>query len=98
MFWINGKKVAGAIKSLVNARDLQLQYAKVLHETLFVPDLMYGSETILWKEKETSTIKAIQIDNLRGLVGIRRMNSILNTQIRELCRVKKCQLIIQAKL
>ena len=29
----NGKKVAGAIRSLVNARDLQLKCARVLHET-----------------------------------------------------------------
>ena len=33
------KRVAGAITSLVNARDLQLQYARILHETLFVPVL-----------------------------------------------------------
>ena len=36
-----------AIRSLVNARDLQLQCARVLHETLLVPVLMYGSETML---------------------------------------------------
>ena len=28
----SGRKVAGAIRSLVNARDLQLEYARVLHE------------------------------------------------------------------
>ena len=29
------------------------------------------------------------MDNLRGLLGIRRMVRVLNAQIRELCRVKK---------
>ena len=48
----NGRRVAGAIRSLVNARDLQLECARVLHDTLFVPVVMYGSETILWREKE----------------------------------------------
>ena len=43
------RKVVGAIRSLVNARDLQLECARVLHETLLVPVLMYGSETMLWK-------------------------------------------------
>ena len=38
-----------AIRSLVNARDLQLECARVLHETLFVPVLMYGSETMICK-------------------------------------------------
>ena len=50
----SGRRVAGAIKSLVNARDLQLECARVLHETLLVPVLMYGSETMLWKGKKRS--------------------------------------------
>ena len=50
----------------------------VLHETLLVPVLIYGSETMLWKEKERSKVRAIQMDNLRGLLSIRRMD-------RELC-------------
>ena len=31
-----------------------LECARVLHETLLVPVLMYGSETMIWKEKERS--------------------------------------------
>ena len=46
------RKVAGAIRSLVNARDLQLECARFLHETLLVPVLIYGSDTLLWKDKE----------------------------------------------
>ena len=36
----SGKTVACAIRSLVNVRDLQFQYAKVLHATLLEPILM----------------------------------------------------------
>ena len=36
---VSGRRVASAIMFLVNARDL--------HETLLVPVLMYGSETML---------------------------------------------------
>ena len=60
----------------------------VLHKTLLVPVLMYGSETMLWKE-EISRIRVVQTDNLRGLLGIRRMDSIPNGRIRELCGVEK---------
>ena len=58
VFWTNqiqmkqslvGKRVAGTIRSKVNARDLQLECTKVLHETLLVPVLMYDNETMLWK-------------------------------------------------
>ena len=38
-----GRRVADAIGSLIYARDLQLGYARVFHETLLVPVLiMYG--------------------------------------------------------
>ena len=54
----SGRRVAGTIRSLVNVRDLQLECARVLHETLLVTVLMYGSEIMLWKDKERSRIRA----------------------------------------
>ena len=63
----SGRRVAGAIRSLVNARDLEIQCARVSHETLIMPVLTYSSEIMLWKEKESSRIRAVQMDNLRGL-------------------------------
>ena len=53
---MSGRRVAGAIRVLVNARDLQLEFARLLHETLLVPVLFYDSETTLWKEKERSGV------------------------------------------
>ena len=86
---VSDRRVADAIRSLVNARDLQLVCARVLHETLLVPVLMYDSETMLWREKERSRVRAVQMENLRGLLGIRRMDRVPNIQIRELCGVRK---------
>ena len=60
---VSGRRVAGAIKFLVNARYLQLECARVLQETLLVPVLMYGSETMIWKER--SRIRPVQMDNLK---------------------------------
>ena len=31
----------------------------VLHETLLVPVLIHGSETMIWKEKERSRIRGV---------------------------------------
>ena len=42
---VSGRNIAGAIISLVNARGLQLECARVLHEALFMSVLLYGSET-----------------------------------------------------
>ena len=68
---------------------MKLKCARVLQETLLVPVLMYGSDTMLWKEKERSRIRAIQMDSLRGLLGIRRMDRVPNARIKELCGVAK---------
>ena len=68
---------------------LQLEYARVLHEALLVPVLMYGRETILWKEKERSRVRTVQMENLRVLLDIRRKDRVPKAQIRELCGVKK---------
>ena len=60
------RRVAGAIRSLVNAKSLQLECDKVLHETLLVLVLIYGSETMIWKEKERSRVRPVQMNNFRG--------------------------------
>ena len=54
----SGRRAAGAIRSLVNDRDLHTEWAKVLHETFLVPILTYGNE-------ERSEIRALQMDNFR---------------------------------
>ena len=49
---VSGRRVVGAIKSLLNARSPQFECARILHESLLVPVLMYGSETMIWREEE----------------------------------------------
>ena len=43
------RRVAVAIRSLVNARSLQVECIRVLHESLLVPILTYGIETDIEK-------------------------------------------------
>ena len=49
---------------------------------LLILVFIYGSETLLWKEEERSRVRAVQMDNLRGLLGIRRMERVPNAQIK----------------
>ena len=44
---------------------------------------------MLRKEKERSRIRTVQVDNLRGLLDIRRMDGISKARIRALCGAKK---------
>ena len=54
-----------------------------------MPVLTYVIETTIWKEKEKFKIRAVQMDNLRGLLCIRRMDKVPNARIRQLCGVRK---------
>ena len=40
-------------------------------------------------EGEVSKIRAVQMDNLRSLLGVRRMDRVPNARIRQLCGVTK---------
>ena len=42
--------------------------------------LMYGSETI-WDEEKRSRIRTARMDNLRGLLYIRRIDKVPNARI-----------------
>ena len=80
---VSGRRISVVIRSLVNAKGLQFECAKV------VPLLMYGSETMAWKKKERSSIMDVQMNNLIGLLGVKGMAKVLNARIRELCGMKK---------
>ena len=86
---LSERKVVGAIRSLISARGLQLECVRVLLEELLMRVLLYGSETMIYREKEGSRIRAVQMDNLRGLLGIWRMDRVMNAWIRELREVAK---------
>ena len=73
---MSGRRVGDAIKSLVNARGLQLESGRVLYESLLVPVLMYGSNTMNDMEGEG--------DLGLGLPSMKRMYKVRNAQIREL--------------
>ena len=59
---VSGMRVAGAIRPLVNAIQFSAKCTMVLHESLAMIVLMYGSETMIWKERPM--IMAVQMDNL----------------------------------
>ena len=55
------------MRSLVNARSLRLECARTLNEDLLVSLLIHESETMVGRENERLRIRAVQMDNFRGL-------------------------------
>src|SRR5678816_879745 len=58
---VNGRKVAGAIKSLVNVKGLSLECATVLHEGMLSPVLMYSCETMVWNKRYRSKVQCVPV-------------------------------------
>ena len=56
---------------------------------LLVLVLLYGIETMIWRENERSRIRAVQMDKLRDLLGVRRRDRVPNARTRKLCGVAK---------
>ena len=44
----------------MNDRHL-FECVRVLREALFLPVVLYGSETLVWRKKESSRIRAVQM-------------------------------------
>ena len=87
----SGRKITGAIRSLVNAKVLRLECVGALHETLLLLVMFYGSKTMAWRENDVE-IRDDQMDRLRdllGILGIRRMDRLPNAQIRDVWSVEE---------
>ena len=44
----SGRRIANAIRYLVNARDFKLKYTRSFNDTLLVSVLMYGSNAMMY--------------------------------------------------
>ena len=73
---MRGKLQVLSDRSLVNAMSLQLEYARMVHEALFRPVLLYVSKTMVWREKSLARIRAVQMDFLGGLLDIMKIKLI----------------------
>ena len=77
------KVVSGGNLKVVNSRGLQLECARVLHGRLLVPVLLYGNEIVMSKNGRCG-IRAVEIDNLKGLLGVTKTDRLPNAWIRVL--------------
>ena len=56
----SGRRATGAVRSMVNVQDLQIEQTRVLDESLLVLVLLYDIKTMIWEE-EMPRIRAVQI-------------------------------------
>ena len=64
------RAVVGVTRLLVNTRSLLHEFVRMLHEDLLVHVSVYGSEAMVWMEKERPEIRGIQIHRLSASFSI----------------------------
>ena len=85
---VSGKKVVGGgLRALLDLWFMLEVSSFSVHESLLVPVLSYVGETM--RKKEISWIMAVQMDNLKGLLGIKRMDKVPNVPTRKLYEVPR---------
>ena len=73
----------------MDVKRLSLECASVLRDGKLLPVLMYSSKTMVWNKRYRSKVQCVQMDNLRGVLGVRRIDKMRNERITELYCVKK---------
>ena len=81
--------MAGAIESLVKARRLSFECNRVVHESMLLLVVMYGSKEMVWSQNYRSEVQTVQMNYLRRVLGVRKIDKMRNEVIIELCRIKK---------
>jgi hypothetical protein len=84
---VHGRRVAGIMSKIVNKHGLSVDCSRGLYESMLVPTLLYGSETIFVNERDESRIRAVEMDFLRRSIDVRRLDRVRNVDVREACGV-----------
>ena len=74
-------KSAGMLKSLWGRRNVTREAKVGMFEGIVEPSLWYGSETWVMNKSEHKEIEAVEVECLRSICGVRRMDRVPNTEV-----------------
>ena len=76
------RKNAGMLKSLWNRRNVSREAKVGMFEGIVEPSLLYGSETWVTNKSERKKMEAVEMDCLRSICGVRRLDMVTNAEVR----------------
>merc|ERR1711872_65064 len=79
------RKACGALKGLWKKRHISREVKVRMYEGIIEPSLLYGSEAWTLKLNERKRIEAVEMNCLRNIFGLRRIDRIPNVEIRRIC-------------
>ena len=83
-----GRKVTGSLWRVVKNENLSMGVQMAVYRSVFLPTLLYGSESWVCLQKHKGRLNAAGMDFLRRACGKTRMDRVRNEWVRDECGVK----------
>ena len=79
------RKVAGALQELWKKRHVSREAKVGMYEGIVEPSLLYGCEAWVMNVHERRRVEAVEMNCLRSICGVRRIERVTNVEIRRRC-------------
>ena len=84
-----GYRAWGALKSVLSIRGLGIKANKCPYEGVIVPTAFYGAETWGMRSAERRKVNVPEMNCLRSLVGVSRMDRVRNEEVRRTAGIER---------
>ena len=82
---VEARKAWGALKELWKKGSISIGAKVGMYEGVVEPTLLYGSETWVLNVGERKRIEAVEMNCLRNVCGVRRIDRVSNVEVRRRC-------------
>ena len=79
------RKAWGAMKDVWKKRHISREAKVGMYEGIIEPTLLYGCEVWMMKTRDRKRMEAVEMNCLRNICGIRRIDRVSNAEIRRRC-------------
>ena len=79
---VEAKKVSGGLQTLSKKRYVTREAKVRIHEGIAEPNMLHGSEVWGLNMHERKRIEAVEMNCLRNICGVRRIDRVRNEEIR----------------
>ena len=79
------RKAWGALKDVWKKRHISNEAKVGMYEGIIEPTLLYGCKTWVMKKRDRKRIEAVEMNCLRNICGVRRIDRVSNAEIRRRC-------------
>ena len=94
------RRAAGALSAVWKTRRLSREAKVGMYDAIVEPSLLYGSEVWVMNVSERKRVQAAEMNCLRNICSVRRIDRVRNEQVRRMCgkNVGVCEKVDQSVL